>query len=150
MQSFWESTEAVSFGTRAMWSSPAKLAEMVNRYENLVVGRTLSSLRLARNAAWASFAAEWMAEDTAGQRPLLWHILRFRRCRVAGLGPGLYERISDQDQIGARTSAIKRSTPIPPQANFSTLQTREALGLICGEVPERGSSFATALIPGSR
>lgn len=124
-----ESTEAVVFLDEAYVEfAERSLAELVNRYENLVVGRTLSkAFGLAGMRLGYALLPEWMAEEYRRAAPPFFGI----SCASVAAGVAA---LSDQDYMKGSVTKIrsererlhKEINSYPSQANFLYLQTEEA------------------------
>lgn len=124
-----ETTEAVVFLDEAYVEfAERSLAEMVNRYENLVVGRTLSkAFGLAGMRLGYALMPEWMAEEYRRAAPPFFAI----SCASVAAGVAA---LSDLDYMNEsvrkirmeRESLQKEIKSYPSQANFLYLQTEEA------------------------
>ena len=128
LRNLLESTEAVVFLDEAYVEfAEGSLAELVNRYENLVVGRTLSkAFGLAGMRLGYALMPQWLAEEYRRAAPPFFAI----SCASVAAGVAA---LADQDYMNQSVTKIrsererlqKEINSYPSQANFLYLKTEE-------------------------
>ncbi len=129
LRNLLESTEAIVFLDEAYVEfAQQSLAELVGRYENLVVGRTLSkAFGLAGMRLGYALMPQWMAQEYRRAAPPFFAI----SCASVAAGVAA---LSDLDYMNQSVKKIRMErerlqeeiNSYPSQANFLYLQTEEA------------------------
>ncbi len=136
-----ETTDAIVFLDEAYVEfAERSLAELVNRYENLVVGRTLSkAFGLAGMRLGYALMPEWIAEEYRRAAPPFFAI----SCASVAAGVAA---LSDLDYMNESVRKIrmerrrlqKETQSYPSQANFLYLETEEASDTFAEKFLQKG------------